>query len=118
MEYNFVKEPISDVVIEGKDESYIRKGPKKTEEQIEQERKEYLSEKRNLIGHNTQTKLGNESAMGKDDRIFKMKAAFNSQKIITIASAVDYMGLSRATIIKYAKEANISLFDEVKKVWI
>ena len=118
VEYNFSKKPITGEVIEGKDEKYIHKGPKKTPEQIEQERKDYLKEKRTLIGRNTQTKLGNESAMGKDDRLFKLKAAYDNKKIITVASAVAYMGLSRATILKYAKEVNISLFDEEKKIWL
>lgn len=118
VEYNFSKEKVTDEVKVVVDKSLIHRGPKKTEEEIAQEKKEYFSEKRNLIGRNTQTKLGNESAMGKDDRLFKLKAAFDAQKVVTVTSAVTYMGLSRATIIKYAKEINISLFDDEKKVWL
>lgn len=118
IDYKFAKEPITDEVKVYIDPSLKREVKRKTPEEIEQERKEYLKQKKALIGSDRNGKLGMESALGKDERIFKLRAGVDGGTIVTVTSACKELQLARATIIKYAKEANITLFDDEKKVWL
>lgn len=63
----------------------------------------------------TTTEFGLVSNENKELRILKLKRDFQEQKVITIKSAQKATGLTRPTIIKYAKEGNIPLWDEKRK---
>lgn len=118
LNYEFSKKPPSDEVTVSYDPSIISKGNKVSKEEALALEKEYKKEKKDLIGHNTQSKLGLESALGKDERLFKLKIGFENGKYVTIGSVCKDFKLSRATIIKYAKELDISLLDEEKGKWL
>lgn len=118
LEYNFSKTPPNEEVSVSYDPSIINKGNKISKEEALELEKEYKKEKKDLIGGTTQSKLGLESALGKDERLFKLKVGFENGRYVTVGSACIDFKLSRATIIKYAKELNISLLDEEKGVWL
>lgn len=118
LNYKFSKKPPSDEVIVSYDPSIINKGKKISKKEALALEKEYKKEKKELIGHNAQSKLGLESALGKDERLFKLKVGFENGKYVTVASVCNDFKLSRATIIKYAKELGISLLDEEKGKWL
>ena len=118
LDYEFSKTPPSDEVTVSYDPSIINKGKQVSKEEALALEKEYKKEKKDLIGHNTQSKLGLESALGKDERLFKLKIGFENGRYVTVGSACKDFKLSRATIIKYAKELGISLLDEEKGVWL
>lgn len=119
LKYNFSEKPADDTVHVSIDESLKGTALKKTEKQIEAEKKEYFNQKIDLIGSNTNSKLGLESSLGKDERIFKLKSAVSAGKVVTVDSACKYLGLkTRKTIIEYAIEGKIELFDEINKKWV
>lgn len=67
-------------------------------------------------------KIGNDisnmslsASLGKDERIFKMIVLFDKGELFTISSIAEKMNVSYATAKKYAKEANIKVFDNVSK---
>lgn len=118
LNYNFSKKPVDDSVKVEFDPKLAGTAIKKTQSEIEKERKEYLDEKKDLIGKNTNDKLGFESALGKDERVFQLRSGVSSGRIVTVTSACKELKLKRPTIIKYATENDITLFDDEKKVWI
>lgn len=118
LEYNFSTKPPTDEVLVEYDPTI--KGTKKqlSAKEVEDLKKEYREEKKELIGANTQSKLGLESSLGKDERLFQLKVGFENGKYVTVGSVCNDFKLSRATIIKYAKELEISLLDEERGVWL
>lgn len=56
-------------------------------------------------------KMGFESGLGKDERKFELKSLINKKKVITLQSGMQAMGLSKGTIITYAKELELQLWD-------
>ena len=59
------------------------------------------------------TNMGLSSNEAKEQRIMKLRRDFNDKKVITVQGAVEKTGYSAATIIKYAKEGEIPLWDKV-----
>lgn len=60
------------------------------------------------------TNMGLSSNEAKEQRIMKLRRDFNDKKVITVQGAVEKTGYSAATIIKYAKEGEIPLWDNKK----
>lgn len=61
------------------------------------------------------TNMGLAANEAKEQRIMRLRNAFNYGDVYTIKSVMQKTGYSRATIIKWAKQGNIPLFDERKK---
>lgn len=51
----------------------------------------------------------------REQNILCLRRAFNDQQVITVQSAVLWSGYSRQTVIKWAKDGDIPLFDEQQK---
>lgn len=100
------------------DKSIIDTSKVLTPEEAERVAKEYRKEKNTLIGRDSNAKLGLESSLGKDERLFHFRTHVSNQTYITVKSAMDGMHLGRGTILKYAKETGLPIFDEEKKVWL
>lgn len=67
-------------------------------------------------------KVGNDlsnmslaASLGKDERIFKMLVEYDKGNLVTITSVAKYLNVSYATAKKYAKEADICIFDDAAK---
>ena len=67
-----------------------------------------------MIKMNGLTNMGLSSNEAKEQRIMKLRRDFNDKKVITVQGAVAKTGYSAATIIKYAKEGEIPLWDNKK----
>ena len=61
------------------------------------------------------TNMGLAANEAKEQRIMRLRNAFNHGDVYTIKSVMQKTGYSRATIIKWAKQGNIPLFDEQKQ---
>ena len=48
----------------------------------------------------------------REQNILRLRRAFNHRQVITVQSAVLWSGYSRQTVIKWAKDGDIPLFDE------
>lgn len=98
------------------DPSVIRKGL--SAEEAEKRKKEYLAEKRELVGGSKLEKLGMESSLGKDERKIQLLAYFDKGEAYTLDAAAKLMNLSANTIKSYAKELGISMYDVKKGEWL
>lgn len=97
------------------DKSLIDTKRKGMSEDEIKEWKKNEEETRRAISKNTMRNMGVSSSMKRDDNIFKFRTLLSKGEIITVASACQKMGLSRNTIISYAKEANVAIVDDKKK---
>lgn len=125
MEYNFSNKDVSKEVIVTYDKSIITK-KKKSKKEIEQDIKEHRLEKIDKISNKQLANFGMESALGKEERIFKLKAGIDKSEYVTLTSASKGLNVSRETIKTYLKELNkdlhnrepYTLFDDTVKKWI
>lgn len=99
------------------DPSVIRKN-KKSKEQIEREKKAYFAQKREMIGANTNQKLGLESSLDRENRLFKFIKDFDDGKFVSVEAAAQYYKMSYATMKQYAKETQLMLFDNRAGKWM
>ena len=67
----------------------------------------------------TSPKIGNDlsnmslaMSLGKDERIFKMLTEYDKGNLITISSISQLLNVSYPTAKKYAKEADIKIYDD------
>lgn len=58
--------------------------------------------------------MGLSSSIAKDERMFKLKQLILQKKVFTVSACAKKMQLSRSTILKYLKEMNIAIYDDVK----
>lgn len=119
VKYNFGKvTKESSTVKVSFDESIIDPSKIRTPEEAEALAKEYRKEKKDLIGGDKLAKLGNESALGKDERLFKLRVGIENGRFVTVKSAMVELQLSKATIVKYARELNLPLLDTDTGKWL
>ncbi len=59
--------------------------------------------------------MGLASNEAKEQRIMRLRNDFNRGDVYTVKSVMQKTGYSRSTIIKWAKQGNIPLYDERKK---
>lgn len=77
-----------------------------------------LSESKNESIGSSMSNMGLSSALGKDERIFALITAFDKNEIFTISSAAEKLQVTYQTAKKYAKEANLKLYDDLKKTYL
>lgn len=99
------------------DPNVIKKSHKSKAE-IENERKHNKQDPKDLIGSNVQTKFAMESMLGKDERKFRLKNAWENGKVVTLESAAKLVGVTKGTARKYCHELNISVLDAKAKKWL
>lgn len=67
---------------------------------------------------NDQTNMAVASALGKDERIYKMLVAFDKVQLATITSIAQYLNVAYSTAKKYAQESGIMIYDDRAKKYI
>lgn len=58
---------------------------------------------------------GGFQATGRDERIYKLRIAYEQGSIKTLQEAVEYIGVTKRTLIDYLKEMGIRLYDTESK---
>ena len=80
--------------------------------------KEQMSQMTDLSSSSKIAKGALSSAMGKDERKFKLNSLIKTGECKTLKSASKLIGVSETTIIKYLKELNIQLYDTSKRKYV
>ena len=119
MNYNFSDKPASDEVKVTIDETIKGTAKNLSEQEIEQNKKEYMATLRTeQIGKTANDRLGLEQSIGLDERLFTFKTGVQNKRFVTVTSAMKEMNVGRATILKYAKMTKYPIFDDHTKKWI
>ena len=59
--------------------------------------------------------MGQGSALGRDERLFRLKVAIDQGNVKTFQSARKYMLVSEKTLLSYLKDLDIALYDPDKE---
>lgn len=57
-------------------------------------------------------------SIAKDERLFRLKHAHKQGKIVTVKSIEQFLGISRATALKYVDELKLEVVDEQRGIWL
>ncbi|WP_248000428.1 hypothetical protein [Lactiplantibacillus plantarum] len=114
MNYNF-KKNVNNAVTVTQDEHVIRRARPRPI------RKDKHQTSMREGGLNTVQTMGLESALSKDERLFRLKVAIQKEKVKTVTAASKLMGVSPNTIRTYMRDLNrrepelhIQLLDDQK----
>lgn len=80
------------------------------EEKLIDEKQERENRKNGVTG-SSQSVMGLEAGLDKDDRKFKLQSLFNSGEVFTVKSAMKELGLAKGTIHTYLRELGLQLWD-------
>lgn len=111
---------IASEVVVSYDPSLIKKNKRKKfrtkeEKRLDEELERKL--KRESMGSKL-SKMGFESSLGKDERKFELQTLISKKEVITVQSGMKAMALSKGTIITYAKELGLQLWDPEEEKFV
>lgn len=99
-------------------EKYKKESKGRTEEEKRiDEKHEKENRKSGTVG-SSQSVMGLEASLGKDDRKFKLQSLFNRGEVFTVKSAMSELGLAKGTIQGYLRELGLQLWDTERNEFV
>lgn len=99
-------------------EKYKKDCKGRTEEEKRIDEKHEKENRKNGSVGSSQSVMGLEASLGKDDRKFKLQSLFNRGEVFTVKSAMSELGLAKGTIHGYLRELGLQLWDTERKEFV